>query len=301
MDIVITIVVIFIIYRLFFYKTPQEHIIKDINDQGFTLVNIVRKKDNAQPTLEHTPVYWKNLQDIRLNKSKDTLIFTDIKGKVFKLDQNATFWHELLQSIPSYFTKFDHQYVQDFLAQNENKTYLDIIEATNYQVTYEVSNHGKISQESFQWQEVEAAHLNETKTALKIQLKTGKTFTLTDDIDNWYWLLKYMPARFEDAVYIKALFDSFTACEVCGCVAMLGNECQACYEEVWQESSLYPEKEGFIKERQLEIFGTSNPLERVNLDIPEGKAFEKNPDWQLLVTEEEILDFSQENYWQEES
>ncbi|EAY26655.1 hypothetical protein [Microscilla marina] len=298
MNIVITVVVLFVLYRLFFYKPRKEYHIKDINEQSFTLA--ITKQSKGAPATDEKIIYWKNLKDIRFTSHKNLLSFEDIRNHVFAVPYHAKNWSALLQAVPERFTNFDHEYVKELLLQNEKKTYLKITAATPHLVMYDVSQSSKLSEEAFAWADVKTAQLNEDKTALSIALQNGHTFTIDDDIDNWYWLLKYVPNHFEDADYIKALFESFTACDVCGNIAVLGEECQACYEVIWHKNSVYPTKEKFIKERQLEIFGTDSPLEKIVFKVYEGEAFKKNPDWQLLVTEEEILDFSQENYWQEE-
>jgi hypothetical protein len=291
--------VLYLLGKLF-PRRIQDYVIHIIDDQHFTLT----EKDYRTNTNGKTHViYWKNLQDVQLNQAKDTLVLTDISGKVFQIHKETAHWHALIQDVPASFANFDHQFVTDFLASKGNKVlFMNIIEATPFQITYEVSSFGKIIQASFDWRNVVSAQLNEDKTALKIALQSGDILAIPDSIDNWYWLLKHLPERFEDAEYIKAVFESFVPCDICGHVAVLGNECQACYEETWQQqpSELYSSKEEFIKERQLEVFGTHAPLEKVNYEVEEGAAFEKDLAWKPSVSEEEILYFSQENYWGED-
>lgn len=286
-----------IILLRYFLKSSKAYFITNIDKQGFQLAEVAANNTAKAPT---QVVYWKNLKNAEFAPFKSFLILQDIRNKSFKIPIDCVNWHVFMEEMPDNFKNFDYDYAQKLAKQYAKTIQFNVIDATPHHITFELLVMGKTYEQSFAWQDVTSAQLNEDKTALHLTFQNIEDLTFTDDIDNWYWLLKYMPERFDDVDYIKAMFESFEPCDICGNVAVLSDMCQACYEDVWKKTVAYPSKKGYIKERQLELFSTDSPLEKVVWEVPEGIAFDKNPDWKLLVTEEEVRVFSQENFWPED-
>lgn len=301
MNIVIGLVIIVVIYFLsqLLAKLDNEYGIRAINQKGFTLMTMHKHKRKVHKTSEKE-IYWNNISEVSFNKNKTGLIFKDSDGKTFKLDNKTANWYLLIQSIPAHFTSFDHAYVADFMKKNEKVDLLEITLVNEQKVEYTVSHYGKESTRSFRWDNIRDAAFSDGKTILVFTKNDDSETIISNDIDNWYWLLKHVPAGFTsfDYTYVQALFESLKPCHICGNISVLGNECLACYESTWEASSGYPDKEQFIREMQLEVFSPVNPDEELSFELPDSKAFVKNPDWFPSITKIEMLAFSKENYWE---
>lgn len=267
----------------------------NINEQGFKIDTFYLEETKQKPA---RLVYWKDLEDVRLSIDKRTLIFTDIRGKRFKMRKlDYIGWETLIQYVPLSFTNFNHQFVKKYLAKNPSQRFFKLIEINSTKVIYKTPKNSQTTQDSFDWQEVKTAQLNTELDILNITFNSGAALSINNIKDNWYWLLKHVPDHLEAATQIRHIFEHLTACDVCGYIAVSKDECLVCYEEPWEPNELHSHKEDFIKQEQLEVFSTARPSDKINYALEDSLAFDKNPDWKLLVTEEEILAFSKAKYW----
>lgn len=267
----------------------------NINEQGFKIDTFYLEETKQKPA---RLVYWKDLEDVRLSIDKRTLIFTDIRGKRFKMRKlDYIGWETLIQYVPLSFTNFDHQFVKKYLAKNPSQSFFKLIEINPTKVIYETPKNSQTTQDSFDWQEVKTAQLNTELDILNITFNSGAALSISNVIGNWHWLLKHVPAHLEAAKQIRHIFEHLTACDVCGYTAVSKGRCLVCWEEPWEPNELQPHKEDFIKQKQLVVFSTTRPSDKINYALEDSLAFDKNPNWKLLATEEEILAFSKAEYW----
>lgn len=166
-------------------------------------------------------------------------------------------------------------------------------------ISYTLSKAGDNSTGQILWKNIHDVVLDESKTMLTLITVEDKSLEITDDVDNWYWLLKNVPKHFPsfNYQYVSTFFTGLEACEICGNIAVSKNICEACYETPWEKSKEFPSKISYIKAKQLEIFSTVHSAEEIVFEVLESLAFETNPDWHPLVNKEEVQAYSQKQHW----
>jgi len=114
--------------------------------------------------------------------------------------------------------------------------------------------------------------------------------------EGWYKLLHAIPEGYP-SFDIKAIHNhlsQMTACKVCGGMAVYERVCRACETPVFsgdrQKARLY------YTQKQLEYFAQHAGLAYIDLFADPLDGFSKSPDFEILVTEEEVHAFrAQEN------
>ncbi|MEL6535718.1 MAG: hypothetical protein AAFQ98_09920 [Bacteroidota bacterium] len=111
----------------------------------------------------------------------------------------------------------------------------------------------------------------------------------------WYKLLHGIPEGYPGFDYraVKSHLAQMTSCKVCGAMAVFDKVCRACDVKEYQGSY---DANSYYKRKQLEYFAQHGGLAYIDLSVNPLDGFAKCPDYQVLVTEEEVLVFrSQEN------
>lgn len=150
------------------------------------------------------------------------------------------------------------------------------------------------------WRNIEDIVFNETETELTLYLKDQTKLIFPCDYNGWYALIAQVPASnypsFDERA-VERIYKKFQACKICAAVAVVNKECQHCYNNVWEKA--WEVEEGrleadYIREEQLSHFATDEEGEAIDFSLG---TFNRAPDWELLVSEEAILNYSAEFYW----
>ena len=197
----------------------------------------------------------------------------------------------------------EHQKMQmiadEYINHPDTKTYIaDILAVDDEKITYVLSDKGTKSEKVILWQNIHEVELNDAKNTLTFTTVGEEPFTIDDSVDNWFLLLKNIPRHYIyfDHAYVENLCAQLQPCEVCGFVAVHNNTCQACYEAPWTPSKKYPVKEDYLRASQLDVFASPTPEEEPSFDLIDSRAFERLPNWQPLISKEELREFSREEY-----
>jgi len=99
---------------------------------------------------------------------------------------------------------------------------------------------------------------------------------------------------------VEEFVKDFKFCEICGMKAVKDETCLHCYSDVWNEELKedYETKEDYIKADQLDLYSIVSSLSRVDFNRYDNSGFEKNPDFKVSVTKEEVFKYSEENFFE---
>jgi len=148
-------------------------------------------------------------------------------------------------------------------------------------------NKGSIS---YDWNEVKSLTLNNMKLSIDFISKKRK-LKLDSRCGNYYYFLKNIPKGYPTMNYdfIKEFFNNLTTCPFCGLIAFEDfSWCLHCGCEAKND----------IREEQLEIFSTMEKDEKFSDFKINNKVFARDENWKPLVTKQEVLQYSKENYWE---
>lgn len=154
---------------------------------------------------------------------------------------------------------------------------------------------------SYSWIDFNDAVFDSAKQ--KIKLKGNKNFTIKKQMGSWYKILNNIPRTYQslDYNYIDELFKDLKTCKVCGMIASNSKECLFCGSEVWNDKlkENYESEEKYIIENQLDEFATVEKTEKFNNFRLKDNFFKQDPNWQPIVTKEQVLEYSKKEYWEE--
>ncbi len=174
-------------------------------------------------------------------------------------------------------------------------TYLSTVDMSGFTI---IKND---KQFSYSWMEFNDAAFDKTKQ--KLRLKGRKNIAIKKSLGNWYNLLKTIPRTFPglDYNYIDGLFKDLQTCKVCGMIAANARECMYCASDVWRDElkSDYETEEKYIIENQLDEFATMDKTEKFGNFVLKDTFFKQDPHWKPLVTKEQVLEYSKNEYWEE--
>jgi hypothetical protein len=159
------------------------------------------------------------------------------------------------------------------------------------------------SDKEIPWSDVKSIQFSKSKEDVNIHLNNGEHFHIPSDTSGLVGLFKNMPASVlnSDKEYLEKIYTELTGCKVCGNIAVWQNQCNVCHSD--QDDILSPDSDielQNIKEEQLQLFATYEEDEPIDWEFHIDPNFERDPNWKILVTEEEIMEFSRENTWNEE-
>ena len=74
-----------------------------------------------------------------------------------------------------------------------------------------------------------------------------------------------------------------------------------CASDVWRDElkSDYETEEKYIIENQLDEFATMDKTEKFGNFVLKDTFFKQDPHWKPLVTKEQVLEYSKNEYWEE--
>ncbi len=155
-----------------------------------------------------------------------------------------------------------------------------------------------------QWRDISQVVLkNETDLVFKFQNNKEKVFA-TSTI-GYYNLLKNIPQEklLESNIkkYQQTTFENLRTCPTCGYIAYKKTNCLSCRTDSF-ETAMYVDqmnKAEYLKEKQLEYFCTEVKGEPVEFypKKKEDDIFEFDKNWKPIVTKEEVIEFSKQEYW----
>jgi hypothetical protein len=150
----------------------------------------------------------------------------------------------------------------------------------------------------FEWNDMEYFKLGEHKR-LTIKPLKGEAFNLTQQMDNWYLLLSKIPnSKLLDTEipdFLNTIEQEAKLCKICGLIALHRGQCLSCGSEPFNKKEHnFANEKTYLKEQQLEVFSMDNDKEKVDFYKP--SFFKKDETWRPLVTESEVIAYSEENY-----
>ena len=156
---------------------------------------------------------------------------------------------------------------------------------------------------SYDWNEVKSLTLNNMQLTIDFISKKRK-LKIDDGYINYHYLLKNIPKGYPTMDYevVEKFFNSLTTCPFCGLIAFQKGFCLACRCEDWDENKAkeYPNKDAYLRENQLEIFATTDRHESFSNFKMDSKPFVRDEEWKPIVSKQEVLQYSQKEYWDEE-
>lgn len=149
------------------------------------------------------------------------------------------------------------------------------------------------------WREIADIAFDGYETSLIISLKDKEQLVFPADYDGWYALIRQVPlstyANFDEKI-VEKIYGKLESCKICGAIAVTHGTCQNCYNDryrsIWAEEGI--REIDYIKEEQLSYFATDEEGEAIDFSL---EFFDRAIDWELLVPEEEILEYSAEFFW----
>ncbi len=155
-----------------------------------------------------------------------------------------------------------------------------------------------------QWRDISEVILKD-ESDLIFKFHDNKEKIFKNSTGGYYRLLKNIPeeklidSRIKN--YQRTTFENLTTCVTCGFIAYKATKCLACSTDSF-ETAQFVEAENesdYLREEQLEYFSTMDKAEPIEFypKKEEDEIFEFDKNWKPIVTEEEVLAFSKEAYW----
>lgn len=153
------------------------------------------------------------------------------------------------------------------------------------------------------WKDVHTIDWNQKAEILTFHTSNGKPLKIKKDFIGFYKLLKQLPENMMGEklkAYQKETFSNLITCKICGNIAFKKDRCLCCGSESFNDElrEEFKTEEAYIKAEQLEYFSTMDKYEKVDFFTDEeGDTFRLDKNWKPLVTEEEVLAYSKEEWW----
>ena len=160
---------------------------------------------------------------------------------------------------------------------------------------------------SYQWKDIETISLKINKKQLRditlsIKFHNRIKLSLDKSYGDFYFLLKNIPKDYYSIDYgsLEKQFENLRTCPFCGLIAFENfSWCLHCGCGVGNGSSKELHiSETEIREEQLEIFATMGKNEKFSDFKKNNNAFARDENWKPLITKQEVLQYSKENYWE---
>lgn len=171
------------------------------------------------------------------------------------------------------------------------------------EISFNEEMESVFSDKEILWADLKSIQFSKSKDDVNIQLNNGEHFHLPSDTSGLVSLFKNMPASVanSDKEYLEQIYAELSSCKVCGNIAVWQNQCNVCHSDQHDVKDNNPAVElENIKEEQLQLFATYEENEAIDWEFHLDPHFKRDPNWKLLVNEEEIMAFSRENTWDEE-
>ena len=125
--------------------------------------------------------------------------------------------------------------------------------------------------------------------------------SISADTAGWYEFISKIPkSQYINFDYslVPKIYAQLKGCKICGAVAVVENICRNCAGEIWPNEQKqawgYKNELEYLKEEQLDYFSTWEKEDKIDFNI---LHFEKDLNWALLVTENDLQKYSKENNW----
>ncbi len=168
-------------------------------------------------------------------------------------------------------------------------------------VFFDEKDDSSFSDREIKWSELKSANISKNDMDLVLVLTNNEKVIIPANTSGIVSFFKYLPVNFnspEQKIKIENIYKSLIDCKVCGAVAVYLNQCSVCHSDLELVSDEDPATElENIKEEQLVLFATYEEQDEIDWEFNLNPNYQRNPDWKLLVSEEEILSYSRENCW----
>lgn len=155
-------------------------------------------------------------------------------------------------------------------------------------------------QKNYYWRDIQWVKFEKEKFRLIIKEKSRLEIDLKTD--NLYYLLRNIPLGYNDFDYTFTtdFFSKLTTCKVCGFIALNKTECLSCGCTTWTKEleTNYTNYEEYVKENQLDFYATMEKEEKFNDFKIFNKNFDYDTKWKPIVTKNEVLEYSEKEYWE---
>ncbi|MBN1251579.1 MAG: hypothetical protein JXR51_09170 [Bacteroidales bacterium] len=153
----------------------------------------------------------------------------------------------------------------------------------------------------YKWEDIEDIYFeDENHDNLIIVDSKNVSISYPKSTINWIHFLKTVPQNFKslDYEHIANYLKSLKYCEICGYKAV-DEYCDVCSAETWDDKFLedYESKEEYLKEEQLDYYAVMSIYEHVDFEQDKDLGFEKDINYKIYVSKEEILKHSAEFYY----
>ena len=131
------------------------------------------------------------------------------------------------------------------------------------------------------------------KKKVVIKISSEKGFKLLNNIPKSKLLDNQIPN------FVHQVCLDVTNCKVCGTISVWNNKCLSCSSDVYniEKHEEFENEIDYLKEEQLELFGTYDKNEKVDFLEKKITFFEQNKSWKPLVTKAEVIAYSKEWNW----
>lgn len=171
------------------------------------------------------------------------------------------------------------------------------LQEINYNSTEKEANTAK--DRIFYWRDITDVVFDEYETSLIVYLQEKEQLVFPADYHGWYALIRQVPlstySSFDEKI-VEKIYKKLESCKICGAIAVTHGTCQNCYNDsykpAWAEEGF--REIDYIKEEQLSYFATDEEGEAIDFSL---EPFDQATGWELLVREEEILEYSSEFFW----
>jgi hypothetical protein len=153
------------------------------------------------------------------------------------------------------------------------------------------------------WADVDNVYYTTNRNGIIIEFKKGHAFQIYRLNKGWYQLGLEVPGYFTnfDHNFVKNILMTAQPCPVCGHISLVADICAYCHYSEW-DSEFHKEEFGnrnkYIYQIQLEHFATFEEGDSVDFYPKEQEVFKFNREWKPMVSEDEVLKYSQLNTWE---
>lgn len=141
----------------------------------------------------------------------------------------------------------------------------------------------------YKWSDIQDIQFEKDYESLIILNKNHESKIIGHETPNWYELIAKIPNQFPsfEKQIVKEIYSKFSACKICGTIAVYKGKCRFCNEKEWSESmnKTYKNELIYIKECQLE----KAEIENKNPNFLLNDVFKINPSWKLVVNKKDII------------
>lgn len=152
------------------------------------------------------------------------------------------------------------------------------------------------------WKDIQNIELEDDRVIL-VRLLNGKEIKIDDEYSRWYSFLKKIPnpklKTTQIPEFLETTFSNLKTCKVCGSIAMNSEKCLSCGTNCFNHElkKEFKNEIDYVKSEQLELFCTDDKHEKIDFYEEEKDGFERDKNWNPIVTEKEVIEYSRTNYW----